>query len=103
VIHAVGPFYNEESAEKARLLLHQVHIKALEAAAYMGCRSIAFPAISTGAYRFPMQDAAPIAVEAAAERLRQPQPVALVRFVLFKPAHLELFGAALQALMDAQE
>src|SRR5207249_2894808 len=96
VIHAVGPFYNERYADKARQQLHQVHERALDAA--KGCRSVAFPAISTGAYRFPLAEAATIALQAAEEHLRRQQSVELVRFVLFKPAHLEVFRAALLAL-----
>jgi O-acetyl-ADP-ribose deacetylase len=98
VIHAFGPFYNERYADKARQQLRQVHQRALESAAAKGCRSVAFPAISTGAYRFPLTEAAPIALEAAEEQLRQQQSLELVRFVLFKPAQLEVFRAALQAL-----
>lgn len=98
VIHAVGPFWNERSAEKAKVQLRQVHLRALEEAATRDCRSVAFPAISTGAYRFPLQDAAPIALAAARDHLRKAQSVELVRFVLFKPAHLEVFRSALQVL-----
>jgi O-acetyl-ADP-ribose deacetylase (regulator of RNase III) len=100
VIHAVGPFYNERYAEKARDFLRQVHQNALDAARAKGCRSVAFPAISTGAYRFPLAEAASIALGAAEQHLRKPQPVQLVRFVLFKPAHLEVFRVALQKLAD---
>jgi O-acetyl-ADP-ribose deacetylase (regulator of RNase III) len=97
VIHAVGPFYNERSADKARNQLRQVYQQALAAAA-RSCRSVAFPAISTGAYRFPLAEAAAIALGAVAEHLRQPQPVEVVRFVLFQPAQLDVFRAALQDL-----
>jgi O-acetyl-ADP-ribose deacetylase (regulator of RNase III) len=99
VIHAVGPFYNERYADKAHQQLSAVHKRSLEEAAERGCRSVAFPAISTGAYRFPLTDAAPIALSAAAEQLSKPQSVELVRFVLFKPAHLDVFREALQALI----
>jgi O-acetyl-ADP-ribose deacetylase (regulator of RNase III) len=100
VIHAVGPFYSERYADKARQQLRQVHQHALEAAAAKGCRSVAFPAISTGAYRFPLAEAAPIALGAAVEQLQKPQPVELVRFVLFKPVQLEVFRATLRMLGD---
>lgn len=98
VIHAVGPFYNERYAGKARQQLQDVHRRALEAAAAKACRSIAFPAISTGAYRFPLVEAAPIALLAAAEHLRKEQFIELVRYVLFKPAHFEVYRAALLSL-----
>jgi O-acetyl-ADP-ribose deacetylase (regulator of RNase III) len=100
VIHAVGPFYNERYADKARQLLRQVHQQALQAADAKGCSSVAFPAISTGAYRFPLAEAARIALGAAEEKLQEPQSVELVRFVLFKPAQLAVFRAALQVLAD---
>jgi O-acetyl-ADP-ribose deacetylase (regulator of RNase III) len=94
VIHAVGPFYSERHAAKAAAQLRDVHRRALEAAAARGCRSIAFPAISTGAYRFPLAAAAPIAVGAARDWLQASSAVEVVRFVLFKPAHLEAFRSA---------
>ncbi len=98
VIHAVGPFYNERYADKAREQLRQVHELALEAAAVNGCQSVAFPAISTGAYRFPLAEAAPIALGVAEEHLRTATSVKLVRFVLFQPAQLEVFRAALRGM-----
>jgi O-acetyl-ADP-ribose deacetylase len=101
VIQAVGPFYNQRYADKARQQLRQVHQQALQVAAARGCRSVAFPAISTGAYRFPLAEAAPIALGVAVEQLSKAQPVELVRFVLFKPAHLEVFRATLRTLADS--
>ena len=62
-------------------------------AAELGCGSIAFPAISTGVYGYPVELAAPVAVEAAREAQRP--PVDLVRFVLFSRGHLEAFERAL--------
>jgi O-acetyl-ADP-ribose deacetylase (regulator of RNase III) len=100
VIHAVGPFYNERYADKARQQLRQVHELALQSAAGKGCQSVAFPAISTGAYRFPLAEAAPIALSAATEHLREPTSVKLVRFVLFRPAQLSVFREALRAIAD---
>src|SRR5262249_27578669 len=99
VIHAVGPFYTERYAAKAREQLRQVHERALVEATKRGCRSVAFAAISTGAYRFPIAAAATIALETAKHHLAKPQSVALVRFVLFKPAQLKVFRDALQALI----
>jgi O-acetyl-ADP-ribose deacetylase (regulator of RNase III) len=101
VIHAVGPFFNARYADKVRQQLRQVHQQALQAASAKGCRSVALPAISTGAYRFPLAEAAPIALGVAVEQLQQPQSVELVRFVLFKPAQLEVFRGALRTLADS--
>jgi O-acetyl-ADP-ribose deacetylase len=103
VIHAVGPFYNERYAEKARDQLRNLHRRALEEATARECRSVAFPAISAGAYRFPIADAAAIALGAAHECLQHKQSVELVRFVLFKPAQLEVFRTALGALYESEQ
>jgi O-acetyl-ADP-ribose deacetylase (regulator of RNase III) len=102
VIHAVGPFYSARYAEKARQQLRLVHERALISAAAHHCRSIAFPAISTGAYRFPLAEAAPIALNAARAHLRKPTSLAVVRFVLFKPAHLKAFRTALEELASSE-
>jgi O-acetyl-ADP-ribose deacetylase (regulator of RNase III) len=98
VIHAVGPFWNEQYADKVDAQLRDVHLSAMRAAAERGCRSIAFPAISTGAYRFPVDRAATIALTAVAEHLKKPGPIELVRFVLFSPPLLRTFERAAAAL-----
>jgi O-acetyl-ADP-ribose deacetylase (regulator of RNase III) len=92
VIHAVGPIWRGGAAGEDDLLA-SCHRRAVEIAAQLGCRSIAFPAISTGAYGFPVERAAPIALRSALEAatLRGPE---LVRFVLFSDADLERFRAA---------
>jgi O-acetyl-ADP-ribose deacetylase (regulator of RNase III) len=58
----------------------------------LGCTSIAFPAISTGVYGYPVELAAPVAV--AAVREAQRPPVELVRFVLFSQGYLDAFSRA---------
>lgn len=106
IIHAVGPFFNEKYAAKANDQLRQVHTLALQSAVEHKCSSIAFPAISTGAYRFPVRQAAEIAVDVAcnflngtlplsADLKKQASVLKLIRFVLFKQNQLEAFQAAL--------
>lgn len=95
VIHAVGPFYNEQYKEKAHRQLEQVHRRALHAAIDHQCKTIAFPAISTGAYRFPINDAADIAIRTVAEFLDNEQGVERVCFVLFKQSQFDVFKSAL--------
>ena len=57
IIHAVGPVYSAYPPEKARNLLRSAYRAAIRLAAAKGCRSIAFPAISTGIYGYPLDDA----------------------------------------------
>jgi O-acetyl-ADP-ribose deacetylase (regulator of RNase III) len=92
VIHTVGPVWQGGDEGEGELLA-SCHRRALELAAELGCASVAFPAISTGVYGFPVELAAPVAVTAAREALRP--PVELVRFVLFSQDHLEAFEHAL--------
>lgn len=96
VIHAVGPFYNDRYADKARRQLAQVHLLALQAAIEHGCRSITFPAISTGAYRFPIATASEIAIDTVCKFLDRTAGLTLVRFVLIKQSHFDLFEKTLK-------
>ena len=92
IIHTVGPVWRGGDEDEAELLA-SCHRRALELAAELGCSSVAFPAISTGVYGYPVELAAPIAIAAAREAQRP--PVELVRFVLFSKGHLEAFEHAL--------
>lgn len=77
VIHAVGPRYQVDPNPAA--LLASAHRHALTLAVELGCRTVAFPAISCGAYGYPLHEAAPIAIAEA----RQPWDLDEIRFVLF--------------------
>jgi O-acetyl-ADP-ribose deacetylase (regulator of RNase III) len=66
VIHAVGPVWRGGEAEEPELLA-SAYRRALEVAAELGCRTVAFPALSTGVYGYPPELAAPVAVAAARE------------------------------------
>ena len=92
IIHTVGPVWRGGDEDEAELLA-SCHRRALELAAELGCSSVAFPAISTGVYGYPVELAAPVAIAAAREAQRP--PVELVRFVLFSKGHLEAFEHAL--------
>jgi O-acetyl-ADP-ribose deacetylase (regulator of RNase III) len=91
VIHTVGPVYS--GSDEDALLLAAAHRTSLQVARELGARSVAFPAISTGIYGYPLRLAAPIALAeaAAAEDLD-------VTFVLFDPRALEAFRAAAAVL-----
>ena len=93
VIHTVGPVYSP-GEDRVALLLASCHTEALRVADELSCRTVAFPAISTGAYGYPLDLAAPVAVSSVrAARTR----VAEVRFVLFSPAAHAAFERALAA------
>jgi O-acetyl-ADP-ribose deacetylase (regulator of RNase III) len=97
VIHTVGPVWRGGDEGEPELLA-SCHRRALDVAAELGCRSIAFPAISTGVYGYPVELAAPVAVAAVREAMRP--PIELVRFVLFSDGHLTAFRGALKGGPD---
>ena len=82
VIHAVGPVYRGGKAGEPELLA-SAYRRSLELAVENNCHSVAFPSLSTGAYRYPVADAARIAIKTVAEFLRERGEPSLVRFVLF--------------------
>jgi O-acetyl-ADP-ribose deacetylase len=96
VIHTVGPVWSGGSRGEADLL-GCCYVGAIELAVEHGARSLAFPAISTGAYRFPRGAAARIAVAAVRGAVREPTPLELVRFVCFSAADLALYRRLLDA------
>ncbi|WP_431046073.1 O-acetyl-ADP-ribose deacetylase [Streptomyces sp. P1-3] len=88
VVHTVGPVFSRQ--EDRSDLLASCYRESLRVADELGARTVAFPAISTGVYRWPMEDAARIAVETvrAAETA-----VEEVRFVLFDERAYEAFAS----------
>jgi O-acetyl-ADP-ribose deacetylase (regulator of RNase III) len=96
VIHAVGPVWRGGKAGEEKLLA-SAYRTSLDLAAEQGCRSIALPALSTGAYRYPLNEAARIATNSASEFLVQlapDSPLRRVRFVLFSADALDAFKRA---------
>jgi O-acetyl-ADP-ribose deacetylase len=91
VIHTVGPVYAK--SEDRSQLLASCHLESLAVADELGAKSIAFPAISTGIYGYPLEEAAPVAVRAVAEAETS---VEKVRFVLFDETAYEAFSSALE-------
>jgi O-acetyl-ADP-ribose deacetylase len=92
IIHTAGPVY-AATAQDA-VLLAACHTNSLMIADELGARTVAFPAISTGAFGYPIEEAATVAIDAVAGCLTS---VEEVRFVLFDEHTEAVFGHVLQA------
>jgi O-acetyl-ADP-ribose deacetylase (regulator of RNase III) len=91
VFHTVGPVYSR--GEDRSQYLVSCHLESLRIADTVGARTVAFPAISTGVYGYPLAEAAPIAIES----IRQAETrVVEVRFVLFGDDAYDAFSDALR-------
>jgi O-acetyl-ADP-ribose deacetylase (regulator of RNase III) len=89
VIHTVGPVY--ANSEDRSGLLASCHVESLRVAGELGARTVAFPAISTGVYGYPVEEAAAVAVEAVRTA---DTDVEEVRFVLFDREAYQAFERA---------
>jgi O-acetyl-ADP-ribose deacetylase (regulator of RNase III) len=95
VIHTVGPVWVGGRAGEEEQLA-SCHRRSLEVAAELGVRTVAFPAISTGAYAFPVDRAARVAVDTTADELERHLSIEAVTFVLFSEDLECTFGRALE-------
>jgi O-acetyl-ADP-ribose deacetylase (regulator of RNase III) len=95
VIHTVGPVWSGGGRGEPELL-RGCYMSSLALAAHHGVRSIAYPSISTGAYGYPIADAAQIAVQTVRESLVVPKTVESVRFVCFSAGDLEIYRRLLR-------
>ena len=92
VIHAVGPGYHSEPRHAE--LLASAYRRSLEVASENGLQTIAFPAISTGVFGYPLHEAAPIAIRTVNEYVANHPAITLVRFVLWNDEALRAFQMA---------
>ena len=90
VIHTVGPVYAK--SEDRSHLLASCHTESLRVADELGAATVAFPAISTGVYGYPLADAAPVALGAVRGAITRVEDV---RFVLFDEEAFRAFQAAM--------
>ena len=91
VIHTVGPVYAK--GEDRSHLLASCHTRSLEVASEVGAKTVAFPAISTGVYGYPVEEAARVAIRSVSQA---ETGVEHVRFVLFGDAAFGAFSRALE-------
>ena len=95
VIHTVGPVWRGGSAGEHELLA-SCYRRSLQLAAELGCRTVAFPAISTGVYGYPKEEAAEVAVWSAAGWLTSARLPEVVTFCCFDEVSADLHRKALE-------
>lgn len=100
IIHTVGPVWRGGSNDEPALLA-SCHRRAIELADAHDCHQVAFPAISTGVYGYPVQSAAGVALKATHLALRDHPAVQVARFWLFDRQTYEVFSEALARLEHA--
>lgn len=96
VVHTVGPVWSDSEDRSA--LLADCYRNSMRVAAELGAHSIAFPAISTGIYRWPIESAATIALTTIAATAPGTPDLTTLRFVLFQQPMYDVFAAALERL-----
>ena len=96
VIHALGPVYGQDRPEAE--LLASCYRNSLALAEENGLDSIAFPAISTGIFGYPVEGAARVAIETVLEEAEKLRNVRLIRFVLFSESDLDVHERVLSGM-----
>jgi O-acetyl-ADP-ribose deacetylase (regulator of RNase III) len=97
IVHAVGPVWQGGGAGEAELLA-SAYRRSIELAAQHDARVVAFPAISTGIFGYPLEQAARVALSATAAALDEHPRVDEARFWLFDERSYEVFSAARERL-----
>jgi len=100
VIHTVGPIYHGGERQEAEQLA-SCHRESIRLADERALESLSFPAISTGAFGYPISEAAPIAISSTVEALASANHVKKVRFVLFDGATLSAYTQAAENLRNS--
>ena len=99
VIHTVGPVYRDGKHGEPEKLA-SCYRRSLEVAVEHGLESVAFPAISTGVYGYPMDQAAEVALRTVRDFALEHPELKLIRFVLFGRAAFETYCDVLRRLTD---
>ena len=98
VIHTVGPVWHGGTSGEAELLA-SAYRESLRLATDKGLKSISFPAISTGAYGYPLEPAARVALQTVIDFLSQDKSLEEVIFVLYDSATYQIYDETLRKLM----
>jgi len=98
VIHTVGPVYRDSLHNEPGLLMN-AYTNSLKLASLKHLKTVAFPSISTGAYGYPLEEAAEIALKTAITYLKEHTDIDLVRFVLFGQKALGVYEKKLKQLI----
>jgi O-acetyl-ADP-ribose deacetylase len=94
VIHTVGPVYGEEQGREAELLA-SCYRESLALARQHGCKSVAFPSISTGAYGYPVEETSRISLKTIREFIREyPDALETVEIVTFSERDHRIYQQA---------
>ncbi len=99
VLHTPGPVWHGGQNDEEELLA-SCYLSCLCLASEYGCRTVAFPSISTGVYHFPLEKASRIAIGTIAVYLREHPEIELVRMVCFDARTKEYYDAALRAMEE---
>lgn len=95
IIHTVGPFYNGGKNNEAELLASAFK-ESMKVADSLNCSSVAFPAISTGIYQYPVDQAAEVSIQALFDYIKQGTRISRVNMVLFDDNAFSTFVEALE-------
>ena len=98
VIHCLGPVYGKDKPEEQ--LLEECYRQVLQIAEDKGISSVAFPAISTGAFGYPMEEATEIALNTILKIAEGLNKVEKIRFVLFSERDLKVYEKILDRLAE---
>ncbi len=97
VIHTVGPIYRGGNSGE-RETLTSAYRNSLTLAAEKGLKSLSFPSISTGAYGYPIEEAAATALGTVSDFLENDDGIETIRFVLFSRRDFEVYRGVLEGL-----
>jgi O-acetyl-ADP-ribose deacetylase (regulator of RNase III) len=102
VIHAVGPIFKDGKHGEAEALAG-AYKRSLELAVENRLRTVAFPSISTGAYGYPIKEAAEVALRTVADFVRNRKELELVRFVLFSEGDFICYRETLERISGKRD